>query len=72
MVWKDKTTPNASAPILVNQFNSGFGSSLFDLYLPIVSNKLAPYITAKVVGKTAVVSATVQYTQSKFQRTPII
>ena len=72
MVWKDKTTPAASAPILVNQFNSGFGSSLFDLYLPIVSNKLAPYITAKVIGKTAVVSATVQYTQSKFQRTPII
>jgi hypothetical protein len=72
MIWKDKTTPAASAPILVNQFNSGFGSSLFDLYLPIVSNKLAPYITAKVVGKTAVVSATIQYTQCKFQRTPII
>jgi hypothetical protein len=72
MVWKDKTTPAASTPILVNQFNSGFGSSLFDLYLPIVSNKIAPYITAKVIGKTAVVSATVQYTQSKFQRTPII
>ena len=72
MVWKDKTTQSASAPILVNQFYSGFGASLFDLYLPIVSNKLAPYITAKVVGKTAVISATVQYTQSKFQRTPII
>ena len=72
MVWKDKTTQSASAPILVNQFNSGFGSGLFDLYLPIVSNKLAPYITAKVTGKTAVISATIQYTQSKFQRTPII
>ena len=72
MVWKDKTTQSASAPILVNQFYSGFGASLFDLYLPIVSNKLAPYITAKVVGKTAVISATIQYTQSKFQRTPII
>jgi hypothetical protein len=72
MVWKDKTTQSASAPILVNQFNSGFGASLFDLYMPIVSNKLAPYITAKVIGKTAVVSATIQYTQSKFQRTPII
>jgi hypothetical protein len=72
MVWKDKTTQSASAPILVNQFNSGFGASLFDLYLPIVSNKLAPYITCKVTGKTAVISATIQYTQSKFQRTPII
>jgi hypothetical protein len=72
MVWKDKTTQSASAPILVNQFNSGFGSSLFDLYMPIVSNKLAPYITCKTTGKTAVVSATIQYTQSKFQRTPII
>lgn len=72
MVWKDKTTQYSSTPILVNQFNSGWGSSLFDLYMPVVSNKIAPYITAKVVGKTAVVSATVQYTQSKFQRTPII
>lgn len=72
MVWKDKTTQSASAPILVNQFNSGFGASLFDLYLPIVSNKLAPYITCKVTGKTAVISATLQYTQSKFQRIPII
>jgi hypothetical protein len=72
MVWKDKTTQSASAPILVNQFNSGFGASLFDLYLPIVSNKLAPYITCKVTGKTAVISATIQYTQSKFQRIPII
>ena len=72
MIWKDKTTQYSSTPILVNQFNSGWGSSLFDLYMPVVSNKIAPYITAKVVGKTAVVSATIQYTQSKFQRTPII
>lgn len=72
MVWKDKTTQFSSTPILVNQFYSGFGASLFDLYLPIVSNKLAPYITAKVVGKAAVISATIQYTQSKFQRIPII
>ena len=72
MVWKDKTTQYSSTPILVNQFNSGWAASLFDLYMPVVSNKIAPYITAKVVGKTAVVSATIQYTQSKFQRTPII
>ena len=72
MIWKDKTTQFSSTPILVNQFYSGWGASLFDLYMPVVSNKIAPYITAKVVGKTAVVSTTVQYTQSKFQRTPII
>lgn len=72
MIWKDKTTQYSSTPILVNQFNSGWGSSLFDLYMPVVSNKIAPYITAKVVGKAAVISATIQYTQSKFQRTPII
>ena len=72
MVWKDKTTQFSSTPILVNQFYSGFGASLFDLYMPVVSNKLAPYITCKLTGKTAVVSATIQYTQSKFQRTPII
>jgi hypothetical protein len=72
MLWKDKTTQFSSTPILVNQFYSGFGASLFDLYMPVVSNKIAPYITCKLTGKTAVVSATIQYTQSKFQRTPII
>jgi hypothetical protein len=72
MIWKDKTTQYSSTPILVNQFYSGFGASLFDLYMPVVSNKIAPYITCKLTGKTAVVSATIQYTQSKFQRIPII
>jgi hypothetical protein len=72
MIWKDKTTQYSSTPILVNQFYSGFGASLFDLYMPVVSNKIAPYITCKLTGKTAIVSATIQYTQSKFQRTPII
>lgn len=72
MLWKDKTTQYSSTPILINQFYSGFGASLFDLYMPVVSNKIAPYITAKVAGKTAVISATIQYTQSKFQRIPII
>lgn len=72
MLWKDKTTQFSSTPILVNQFYSGFGASLFDLYMPVVSNKIAPYITCKLTGKTAIVSATIQYTQSKFQRIPII
>ena len=72
MIWKDKVTQYSSTPILVNQFNSGWGSGLFNLYMPVVSNNIAPYIKATVVGKTAVISATIQYTQSKFQRTPII
>ena len=72
MIWKDKVTQYSSTPVLVNQFNSGWGSSLFNLYMPVVSNKIAPYVKATVVGKTAVISATIQYTQSKFQRTPII
>jgi hypothetical protein len=72
MIWKDKVTQYSSTPLLVNQFNSGWGSSLFNLYMPVVSNKIAPYVKATVVGKTAVISATIQYTQSKFQRTPII
>jgi hypothetical protein len=72
MIWKDKVTQYSSTPILVNQFNSGWGSGLFNLYMPVVSNKIAPYVKATVVGKTAVISATIQYTQSKFQRTPII
>jgi len=72
MIWKDKVTQYSSTPVLVNQFNSGWGSGLFNLYMPVVSNKIAPYVKATVVGKTAVISATIQYTQSKFQRTPII
>ena len=72
MIWKDKVTQYSSTPILVNQFNSGWGSGLFNLYMPVVSNKIAPYVKATVIGNTAVISATIQYTQSKFQRTPII
>jgi hypothetical protein len=72
MIWKDKVTQYSSTPILVNQFNSGWGANLFDLYMPVVSNKIAPYIACKTTGKTAVISATIQYTQTKFQRTPII
>jgi hypothetical protein len=72
MIWKDKVTQYSATPVLVNQFNNGWGSGLFNLYMPVVSNKIAPYVKATVIGKTAVISATIQYTQSKFQRTPII
>ena len=72
MIWKDKFTQYSSTPILVNQFNIGFGAGNFKLYMPVVSNKIAPYLTSAVGGQPLVVSATIQYTQSKFQRTPII
>ena len=72
MIWKDKVTHYSSTPILVSQFNNGFGASQFNLFVPVVSNKIAPYIESKFVGQTAVISATMQYTQTKFQRTPII
>jgi S-DNA-T family DNA segregation ATPase FtsK/SpoIIIE len=38
----------------------------------VVSGKIAPYVRCNITGKTAVISATLQYTQSKFQRIPII
>jgi hypothetical protein len=72
MIWKDKVTQYSSTPILVNQFNNGFGAGTFKLFTPVVSNKIAPYITSTVAGQSLVVSATIQYTQSKFQRIPII
>jgi hypothetical protein len=72
MFWRDKVTHYAATPHLIHDFHSGFASGRFDLYTPIVGGAIAPYITAKVTGKTAVISATIQYTQSKFQRTPII
>lgn len=72
MLWRDKITHHSSTPVLVNQFNAGWGSGLFSLSMPVVGNRIAPYITSNVVGKTAVISATLQYTQSKFQRIPII
>jgi hypothetical protein len=72
MFWRDKVTHYAATPHLIHDFHSGFASGRFDLYTPIVGGAIAPYITAKVVGKTAVISATIQYTQSKFQRIPII
>jgi hypothetical protein len=72
MVWRDKVTHHSSTPHRVVEFHSGFSSNTFVLHLPIVSNKIAPYLECKHTGKTAVISATFQYTQSKFQREPII
>ena len=72
MVWRDKVTQYSSTPILVNQFNNGWGSGLFNLYMPVVGNQIAPYVRCSTTGATAVISATLQYTQSKFQRIPII
>jgi hypothetical protein len=72
MVWRDKVTHYSSTPHRVVEFHSGFSANSFILHMPIVSNKIAPYLECKHVGKTAVISATIQYTQSKFQRTPII
>jgi len=72
MVWRDKVTHYSATPHKIHEFTSGFSSNTFVLHLPIVSNKIAPYLECKYTGKTAVISATIQYTQSKFQRTPII
>jgi len=72
MVWRDKVTHYSATPHKIHEFTSGFASNTFALHLPIVSNKIAPYLECKHTGKTAVISATFQYTQSKFQRIPII
>jgi hypothetical protein len=72
MVWRDKVTHHSATPHKIHEFTSGFASNTFALHLPIVSNKIAPHVECKHTGKTAVISATFQYTQSKFQRTPII
>jgi hypothetical protein len=72
MVWRDKVTHYSATPHRVVEFRSGFSANSFILHMPIVSNKIAPYLECKHTGKTAVISATIQYTQSKFQRTPII
>lgn len=72
MLWRDKVTHYSATPHKIHEFTSGFSSNTFALHMPIVSNKIAPYLECKHTGKTAVISATIQYTQSKFQRTPII
>jgi hypothetical protein len=72
MVWRDKVTNYSATPHKIHEFTNGFSSNSFVLHLPIVSNKIAPYLECKHTGKTAVISATLQYTQSKFQRIPII
>jgi hypothetical protein len=72
MVWRDKVTHFSATPHKIHEFVSGFASNSFILHLPIVSNEIAPYLECKHTGKTAVISATFQYTQCKFQRTPII
>lgn len=72
MVWRDKVTHYSATPHKIHEFHSGFSANSFALHLPIVSNKIAPHLECKHTGKTAVISATIQYTQSKFQREPII
>jgi hypothetical protein len=72
MVWRDKVTHYSATPHKIHEFTSGFASNTFQLHMPIVSNKIAPYLECKHTGKMAVISATIQYTQSKFQRIPII
>ena len=72
MLWRDATTHYSSTPVKISNFRNGFASNSFIPHFPIVSNKIAPYLECKHVGETAVISATIQYTQSKFQRIPII
>jgi hypothetical protein len=72
MVWRDKVTNYSATPHKIHEFTNGFSSNSFVLHMPVVSNKIAPYLECKHVGKMAVISATLQYTQSKFQRIPII
>jgi len=72
MLWRDKVTNYSATPNKTHEFTNGFSSNSFVLHLPVVSNKIAPYLECKHVGKMAVISATFQYTQTKFQRTPII
>lgn len=72
MIWKDKTTHYSSTPYKVHQDNNGFAANRFNLTMPIVSGQIAPNIVCTSTGKTAVISATIQYTQTKFQRIPII
>ena len=72
MLWRDKVTNYSATPDKTHEFVSGFSSNAFVLHLPVIGNKIAPYLECKHVGKTAVISATLQYTQTKFQRTPII
>jgi hypothetical protein len=72
MLWRDATTHYSSTPVKISNFHNGFANNSFIPHFPIVSNKIAPYLQCKHVGETAVISATIQYTQSKFQRIPII
>jgi len=72
MLWRDATTHYSSTPVKISNFHNGFANNSFIPHFPIVSNKIAPYLQCKHAGATAVISATIQYTQSKFQRIPII
>jgi hypothetical protein len=72
MLWRDATTHYSSTPAKISNFHNGFANNSFIPHFPIVSNKIAPYLECKHTGETAVISATIQYTQSKFQRIPII
>jgi len=70
--YRDNTTHYTSKIIMQSRHSNGFSTGNFDLDCPAVSNQIAPYIDLKHSGFYALVSMTVQYTQVKFQKTPII
>jgi hypothetical protein len=72
MFYKDKTTHYTSKMIMQSRHGNGFSTGNFDLYCPVVSNEIAPYVDLKHSGHYALVSMTIQYTQVKYQKTQII
>ena len=72
MFWRDKVTHYSTTPHKIQSFHNGFPANEFVLHTPIVGSAIAPYIECNVTGQTAVISATLQYTQVKFQKIPVL
>ncbi|MFZ9455500.1 MAG: hypothetical protein ACO27Q_09740, partial [Bacteroidia bacterium] len=72
LFFKDKTTHTVSKMIMQARHGNGIAPGNIDLTVAVVSGEIVPTVSIIHTGYTGLVSVVLQYTQTKFQRTPIL
>jgi hypothetical protein len=73
LFFKDKTTHTVSKMIMQARHGNVLPPGDLDFTVAVVSGEIVPTVTVKrTSGYTGLVSVVLQYTQTKFQRTPIL
>jgi hypothetical protein len=73
LFFKDKTTHTVSKMIMQARHGNVLPPGDIDCNVAVVGGEIVPTVTIKrTSGYTGLVSVVMQYTQTKFQRTPIL